>query len=64
MPREGSSIAAIGIWSVAAVTRKPSGAWVTASPCDIQTVSVGGRSCSNSSAPRSSSESEVAPYSR
>ena len=43
MPRDGSSIAAIGICSVDAVTRKPSGARVTASPCDIHTVSLVGQ---------------------
>jgi hypothetical protein len=64
MPREGSSIAAIGIWSVLAVTRNPSGARVTASPCDIQTVSVAGMSCSSTPGPRSSTDNDVPPYSR
>jgi hypothetical protein len=35
--RSASSKAATGVWSVRATTRNPSGAAVTASPCDIQT---------------------------
>jgi hypothetical protein len=42
-PRSGSSMPAIGICVGVAVTRNPSGARVTASPCDIQTVSVAGQ---------------------
>src|SRR5918994_450494 len=61
-PRSLSSIAAIGIRSVRAVTRKPSGAFVTASPWLIQTDSWGARSAS--SVPGWSTASAVAPYSR
>jgi hypothetical protein len=53
---------ATGIASVVAVTRKPSGARTTVSPCDIQTVSVEGMSWS--STPGSITRSCVAPYSR
>jgi hypothetical protein len=60
--RSGSSMAAIGIWSVEAVTRNPSGARVTASPWDIQTVSVAGRS--RSSTLGCDTCRVVAPYSR
>ena len=53
---------AIGIWSVRAVTRNPSGARVTASPWLIHTVSVGGTSRSRREPV--STVSWVAPYSR
>ena len=60
--RSGSSIAAIAICSVDAVTRNPSGDRVTASPWDIQTVSVAGRS--RSSRVGCDTCRTVAPYSR
>ena len=55
-------MAAMGIWSVRAVTRNPSGSLVTASPCAIQTVSVTGKSWS--SREPASTARVVAPYSR
>ena len=61
-PRSRSSMPATGIASVVAVMRNPSGARVTASPCDIQTVSLAGRS--RSRVPGSVTCSWVAPYSR
>ena len=59
----GSSIAAIGIWSVRAVTRNPSGARVTASPWLIQTVSVAGE-VAQQHAGAATRAAWCAPYSR
>ena len=60
-PRSGSSNEATGVASVEDVTVKPGGAWVTASPCDIQTLIADGRP--DSSTPGSTTASAVRPYS-
>ena len=61
-PRSGSSIAAIGMTSVCAPTRNPSGSRTTASPWLIHTCSVACMSAS--STPGRSTVSVVRPYSR
>jgi hypothetical protein len=59
-PRSGFSTAATGVAAVRAVTRKPGGAAVQVSPCDIHTCCFAGVPDSRRLAPVSSA---VAPYS-
>ena len=60
--RSSDSKAATGVTSVEASTRKPAGAAVTESPCDIHTLCSAGTSAS--SVPASLTETAVRPYSR